>query len=298
MIDFRELVKNGVHFGHQTSRWCPKMAPYIWGHKNNVHLIDVSKTAHQMERAAAFLESIAEKGRPIMWIGTKKAAQEAIKTAAQKLEMPFVSYRWVGGTLSNYGQVKKSVTKMLHFEDVVQKSEKYPHYTKKELVVFQKQLSRLAKNVGGIRSLTWPVGALVIVDVDKEQAALKEAVAMGVPIVAMVDTKSDPSLVTIPIPANDDAPRSVKCVIDFLAEAVQRGKDKRQANQQAGVEVVMDLSSEAPGLSMETEEDLLGEKRGSKRVGREAEGADKRSGLMKPKRPVGRTPYKGGAGKR
>ena len=117
---------------------------------------------------------------------------------------------------------------------------------------------------------------------------------MGVPVVAMVDTKSDPSLVTIPIPANDDAPRSVKCIIDFLAEAAERGKAKRQANQQAGVEVVMDLSSEAPGLSMETEEDLLGEKRGSKRVGREAEGADKRSGIMKPKR----TPYKGGAGKR
>ena len=297
MIDFRELVKAGVHFGHQTSRWCPKMAPFIWGHRNNVHLIDVSKTAHQMEKAAAFLENVAQKGRPIMWIGTKKSAQDVIKVAAQRVEMPFVNYRWVGGTLSNYGQVKKSVTKMLHFEDVVQKSEKYPHYTKKELNLFQKQLSRLEKNVGGIRGLTWPVGALVLVDVNKEQAALKEAIAMGVPVVAMVDTNSDPSLVDYAIPANDDAPRSIKLVIDYLADAALRGKEKRQTAQQEGTELLVDESEvmEEPGLVLE--DDLDQKDKGLRRTRREGDTGEKRSGAMKPRRPVGRTPNKGG-GKR
>jgi small subunit ribosomal protein S2 len=296
MIDFRELVKAGVHFGHQTSRWCPKMAPFIWGHRNNVHLIDVSKTAHQMEKAAAFLENVAQKGRPIMWVGTKKSAQEVIKAAAQRVEMPYVSWRWVGGTLSNYGQVKKSVTKMLHLEDVVLKSEKYPHYTKKELNLFQKQLGRLAKNVGGIRGLTWPVGALVLVDVNKEQAALKEAIAMGVPIVAMVDTNSDPSLVDYAIPSNDDAPRSIKFVIDFLADAAYRGKEKRQQAKLDGTELLVDESvvAEEPGLAME---DDLDQRDKGKRARREADAGDKRPGITKPRRPVSHSSSKGG-GKR
>lgn len=298
MIDFRELVKAGVHFGHQTSRWCPKMAPFIWGHRNNVHLIDVSKTAHHMEKAAAFLENVAQKGRPIMWVGTKKSAQEVIKTAAQRVEMPYVSWRWVGGTLSNYGQVKKSVTKMLHLEDVVQKSEKYPHYTKKELNLFQKQLGRLAKNVGGIRTLTWPVGALVLVDVNKEQAALKEALAMGVPVVAMVDTNADPSLVDYAIPANDDAPRSIKLIIDYLAEAAYRGKEKRQLAKQEGTELLTDESVfiEEPGLTLE--DDFDQRDKGNKRSRRgESDAGEKRSGIMKQRRPVSHTSNKGG-GKR
>lgn len=296
MIDFRELVKAGVHFGHQTSRWCPKMAPFIWGHRNNIHLIDVSKTAHQMEKAAAFLENVAQKGRPIMWVGTKKSAQEVIKAAAQRVEMPFVNYRWVGGTLSNYGQVKKSVTKMLHFEDVVEKSEKYPLYTKKELNLFQKQLGRLAKNVGGIRTLTWPVGALVLVDVNKEQAALKEAIAMGVPVVAMVDTNSDPSLVDYAIPANDDAPRSIKLVIDYLADAALRGKEKRQLAKQEGTELLTDESVfvEEPGLAME---DDLDQRDKGKRSRREGDSGEKRTGPVKPRRPESRSSNKGG-GKR
>lgn len=298
MIDFRELVKAGVHFGHQTSRWCPKMAPFIWGHRNNVHLIDVSKTALQMEKAAAFLENVAQKGRPIMWVGTKKSAQDVIRSAAQRIEMPFVNYRWVGGTLSNYGQVKKSVTKMLHFEDVVQKSEKYPLYTKKELNLFQKQLGRLAKNVGGIRTLTWPVGALVLVDVNKEQAALKEAIAMGVPVVAMVDTNSDPSLVDYAIPANDDAPRSIKLVIDYLADAAYRGKEKRQLAKDEGTELLVDESEviEEPGLVMEDDLDQR-DKGGLKRARRDGDAGEKRSGATKQRRPESRPSNKGG-GKR
>lgn len=222
MIDIKKLIQAGVHFGHQRSRWCPKMRPFIWGQKNDVHLIDVTKTQYQLERAAKFLEEMAAAGRPILWVGTKKAAQDTIFSHARKLEYPYVTHRWIGGTLTNYSQVKKSVTKLLHFEDVLSKSEQFM-YTKKELNKFEKLSDRLQKNVGGIRYLTWPLGAIVIVDIKKEHAALKEALVAGIPVVALVDTNSDPSGIEYVIPANDDAPRSIALLVDYLAEAAQRG---------------------------------------------------------------------------
>src|SRR3990172_12718270 len=195
MIDFRKLVKAGVHFGHQTSRWLPKMGPYIWGVKNNIHLIDVSKTAHQLEKAAQFLQEVAREGKQVLWVGTKKPARAIVQEVATKLDMPYVNYRWVGGTLSNFSQVKKSITRLLHYEDVLEKSEKYPHYTKKELSKVKKNVERLQGVIGGIRKLAWPVGAIVLIDVNKEHSALQEAVKVRVPVVALVDTNADPSLV-------------------------------------------------------------------------------------------------------
>lgn len=224
MIDFRLLVKAGVHFGHQSSRWCPRMAPYIWGKKNGVHLIDVSKTAHQLEKAAKFLESVAAEGQTILWVGTKKPAQAGIKQAAGVCGMPSVTHRWIGGTLTNNIQVKKSITKYLHLGDVLKKADT-THYTKKELNSYQKRLDRLGKNVGGIVKMKWPVGALVVVDVKKEQSVVREAAVMGIPVIALVDTNSDPSKVAYVIPGNDDAPRSINVIIEYLSEAVQRGKE-------------------------------------------------------------------------
>ncbi len=226
MIDLRSLIKAGVHFGHQKSRWCPKMAPYIWGHKNNVHLIDVSKTAAQLEKASKFLEDVASQGLPILWVGTKKAAQASIEKFATQLDMPYVNHRWIGGTLSNYAQVKKSVTKLLYYEDVLEKSEKFPHYTKKEFNTIQKAVDRLKKNVGGIRKLTWPVAAIGLVDVNKEKAARLEATRMGVQIVGIADTNSDPEGISYVVPANDDAPRSIEVVLEYLAQAVAKGATK------------------------------------------------------------------------
>ena len=143
MVDFKELIKAGVHFGHRRSVWSPRMAPFIWGFKNNVHLIDVSKTAHNLEQAAQFLVSVAADGKSILWVGTKKPAQAIIYAAANRLGMPYVTHRWIGGTLSNHSQVKKSVTKLLHYEDILSKASKYPYYTKKELNTFQKVVDRL-----------------------------------------------------------------------------------------------------------------------------------------------------------
>ncbi len=223
-IDLKSLIKAGVHFGHQASRWSPKMDPYIWGHRRGVHLIDVSKTAYQLEKAAKFLSEVAASGKSILWVGTKKPAQEIISRTAKTLDMPYVNHRWIGGTLTNFLQVKKSVTNLLHFDDVIAKAGQFA-YTKKELNTISKQAERLRKNVGGIVNLKLPVGAVVIVDVRKEQSALKEAVVSGVPVVALVDTNSDPSLVDYVIPANDDSPKSIGLIMEFLEAAVGKGKE-------------------------------------------------------------------------
>ncbi|MBN1549429.1 30S ribosomal protein S2 [Candidatus Babeliales bacterium] len=251
MIDFKKLAKAGVHFGHQTSRWSPKMAPYIWGHRSGIHLIDISKTAQQLEQAANFLESIAAEGKQILWVGTKKAAQDAIFAAGESVSMPTVIHRWIGGTLTNYSQVKKSITRLLHLEDILDKSVEFS-YKKKELNTFNKMAQRLEHSIGGIRKLRWPVGAIVVVDVRKEQTALREAAVMGIPVVALVDTNADPSMVDYVIPGNDDSPKSVRLITDYLAEAVRRGLEKKTADvveeptiqEKSLVEVVQEDSSE------------------------------------------------------
>jgi len=254
MIDFQKLVKAGVHFGHQTSRWNPKMAPYIWGFKNKVHLIDVSKTAYQLEKAAQFLESVTAEGKTVLWVGSKKPAQEVIERVGKDTGMPYVRNRWIGGTLSNFGQVKKAVTKLLHYEDILDKTEQFPHYTKKEFNVFKKTAERLEKSVGGIRTLRWPVGALVLVDVSKECSALKEANVMGIPVVALVDTNCDPSLVDFVIPGNDDAQPPIDTIFTYLADAVNRGKaTAKNRGVESAQAAAMEEVAEQPIL-LETDE--------------------------------------------
>lgn len=294
-IDLKELIEAGVHFGHQTTRWCPKMAPYIWGHRSNVHLIDVSKTALQLEKAAQFLHDMAANGKPILLIGTKKAAADIIKDAAVKLSLPYVNHRWIGGTLSNYTQVKKSVTKLLHFEDVLAKAEKFPHYTKKELTVFSKMLERLNKNVGGIRSLTWPVGALVIIDVRKEQSALREAAAMGVPVVAFVDTNNDPSSVDFVIPANDDAPKAIKILVDHLVDAIAQGQEVARAKG-AIARAEERVAIETQGLSVLEGEEEADRIAARNKRGENAGGASRAGGGQRgpARRPIAGGPRKMG----
>ena len=291
MIDFKKLIKAGVHFGHQASRWIPKMDPYIWGVKNKIHLIDVSKTAHQLEKAAQFLQEVAAEGKQILWVGTKKPAREIIKEAAVSFDMPYVDYRWIGGTLSNYAQVKKSVTRLLHFEDVISKAENYPHYTKKELNKIRKNVDRLQAIVGGIKTLTWPLGAIVIVDVNKEQSALKEAVKVGLPVVALVDTNADPSLVDYVIPANDDAPRSIGVIIEYLKEAVAKGiqkkkiqKDKVEAKKEAEVAHAMVPEKEEVKAPSKKEESAPKVKTVVKEIKKESKSVA--SVKAKPKKPL------------
>ncbi len=254
-IDLKTLIKSGVHFGHQTSRWDPKMRPYIWGSKNGIYLIDVSKTAYQLEQAAKFLESLAAEGKTILWVGTKKPAQEVIEKAGKECQLPYVVNRWVGGTFSNYRQVRKSVANLLHYEDIIAKAQEL-HYSKKELNTYQKLIDRLMKNVGGIKHLSWPVGAVVIVDVKKEHVAVKEAITTGIPVIALVDTNSDPSLINYVIPANDDAPRSITVLINYLIEAVKKGQSvAANKPQEQSIENIFESVFETtPGLEEEEED--------------------------------------------
>lgn len=231
MIDFRDLIKTGIHFGHQTSRWHPLMNPYIWGQRGGVHLINVSNTAQQLENAAKFIENIVTNGRQVLLVGTKKAAQEVVEKCGKEANMPFVSHRWIGGTLTNYSQVKKSVTKLMHYEDIVKRSHEF-NYTKKEFLNFKKIIDRLQDNVGGIRYLQWPLGAVVIIDIKKEETALLEARAAGVPVIALVDTNCDPSLVDYVIPGNDDSPKAIAFVVEYLTQAIKRGVQQAKANRQ------------------------------------------------------------------
>ncbi len=232
MIEFRDLIQAGLHFGHQKSRWCPNMAPYIWGHRNGVHLLDVSKIAYNLEKSAAFLESVAARGETILWVGTKKSAKSMIESLGQNLNMPYVNHRWVGGTITNFYQVKKAVTKYLHLEDVVKKSNE-SLYTKKECVTFQKAADRLKRTIGGLIDLKMPVGAIVLIDVKKEATALQEANSAGVPVVALVDSNANPTGVDFVIPGNDDSPKAIKLVLDYLAAATARGLDKKSLQEEA-----------------------------------------------------------------
>lgn len=295
MIDFQSLITAGVHFGHQKSRWNPKMRPYIWGHRGGVHLIDVSKTASQLERAAQFLEKLARENQTILWVGTKKVAQAPIREAATQLNMPCVTHRWIGGTITNHSQVKKSVTKLLHFEDIVERADSANH-TKKELAHYRKITDRLQKNVGGITKLSWPIGALVLVDIGREATALKEAFQCSVPVVALVDTNYDPNGIDFMIPGNDDSPKSVRLIVDYLAAAAQRGYEQAAKEQKAAPQAATivadlneDVAKQVDRVLAEAEEDAAGQGRKKPEVGARKAGADegvaKKPGAHGPRRP-------------
>lgn len=248
------------------------MARFIWGEKDGVHLIDVSKTAFEIQRAGAFLEEVAAQGKQILWVGTKESAQEAVRKAGERTGSPTVTHRWIGGTLTNFSQVKKSVTKLLHHEDVLDKIDKY-NYTKKECGIFQKVVNRLTDNVGGIRELIWPIGAVVIVDVKKEAVAIKEAKAKGIPVVALVDTNCDPSGIDYVVPSNDDVARAVQVVVAELAEAAARGVARADKKQKKVIEQVPTEETAMALQKLEAEEEVERKKGAARKLKKAAEEA-------------------------
>jgi len=229
MINLKDMLKAGIHFGHKTSKWSPAMNPYIWGSRNKIHLIDVSKTAFLLERAGNYLKNLASEGKSFLWIGTKKPAQGPIKKTASSLKMPFVVHRWIGGTLSNYDQIKKAMTKLLHLKDAISKSTSY--YKKKEISMMQKESARLEKNIGGILDLDYPPSAVIIVDAKKELSAAKEALKLKIPTIAIVDTNTNPEDINFIIPANDDSQRSITFVLEYLASCAEEGKKLFEAKK-------------------------------------------------------------------
>lgn len=299
MIDLRELIKAGVHFGHQASRWHPKMKPYIWGTRNGVHLIDVSKVAINLDKAAQFLENTAAEKKSILLVGTKKPARTLIQDAAMALGLPYVTHRWIGGTLTNASQVKKSIARLMHHEQLIATTNReFSTHTKKELNIYHKIVNRLKNNVGGIQNLTWPLGAIMLVDVRKEKSARLEAMRIGIPIVAIVDTNNDPSGIDCVIPANDDSPRALKIIIDYLQAAIERGLQRAKnssaeaATEQASIaETTAPEATAAEKLTEQDEEDVKNskKKKAADRPTKESEPAAAPKTKQRPTTPSSRT---------
>jgi small subunit ribosomal protein S2 len=221
VVDLKEMLEAGVHFGHRTSRWHPKMQLYVWGARNKIHLIDISKTAFLLEKACKYIKQKAADGGVFLWVGTKKPAKDIIESVGKKLSMPYVKHRWIGGTLSNFDQIKKAITRFLHLNDVVSKDAGY--YTKKEMVMINKDIERLERNIGGIVGLKYPPAAVIVVDAKRERATVKEASKLGIPVIALVDTNTDPDGVNFVLPGNDDSEKSIKFIVDVLVKSIEEG---------------------------------------------------------------------------
>ncbi|WP_160690235.1 30S ribosomal protein S2 [Clostridium sp. C2-6-12] len=228
VISMKQLLEAGVHFGHQTRRWNPKMAPYIFTERNGIYIIDLQKTVKKAEEAYNFIKQISEEGKDILFVGTKKQAQEAIEEEAIRSNMHFVNNRWLGGMLTNFSTIKGRIRKLEQIEKM-QEDGTFDVLPKKEVIKLKGEMEKLQKNLGGIRNLDADkVGAMFIVDPRKEKNAILEAKILGIPVVAIVDTNCDPEEVDYVIPGNDDAIRAVKLITAKMADAILEGRQGEQ----------------------------------------------------------------------
>ena len=232
VISMKQLLEAGVHFGHQTRRWNPKMAQYIFTERNGIYIIDLQKTVRKIDEAYMFVRDIALEGKSILFVGTKKQAQESIEAEAKRCGMFYVNNRWLGGTLTNFRTMQTRI-KRLNDIDAMEKNGQFDVLPKKEVIKLCAEREKLLKNLGGIREMKKLPGALFIVDPRKERIAVAEARTLGIPIVAIVDTNCDPDEIDYVIPGNDDAIRAVKLIAGKLADAVLEGKQGEQTEEEA-----------------------------------------------------------------
>ena len=229
---YKDLLDAGSHFGHLTRKWDPKMAPYIFMEKNGIHIIDLNKTLVSLDYAATAIRNIAKSGRKIMFVATKKQAQEIVTTEAERLKMPFVTDRWLGGMLTNFATVRKSLKKMATIDKMVKENTAYAALAKREKLMMSRERAKLDRVLGGIADLGRLPAALFIVDVKREHIAVKEAHKLGIPVFAMCDTNSNPELVQFPIPANDDASKSIQLIVSVIGKAIEDGLSERKVDKE------------------------------------------------------------------
>lgn len=227
-VSMKALLEAGVHFGHQTRRWNPKMSKYIFGSRNNIHIIDLQKTVKELKKALTYVKDAAADGKVFMFVGTKKQAREAIAQEAARCEMPFVRDRWLGGTLTNFETVRKSAQRLQEQERMKQ-SGVFSSLSKKEALYREKDIKRLAKSLDGIKNMTRLPDALFVVDPVQELTAVTEARRMEIPIVSICDTNCDPDLIDYPMPGNDDAIRSVRLFCKLIADTIIEGRAASKA---------------------------------------------------------------------
>ncbi len=222
IVTMKNLLEAGVHFGHQTKRWNPKMKDYIFTERNGIHIIDLQRTLKLTKNAYLFVRNLVSDGGKVLFVGTKKQAQESIKNEALRCGMHYMNHRWLGGTLTNFRIIKQRIKRL---KDIyrMQEDGTFDKYTKKERVMMSKELERLEKFLGGIKDMNTLPDAVFIVDIKREEIAFKEAKKLGIPVVAIVDTNVDPEFVDVPIPGNDDAIRAIKLFSGIIANAVLEG---------------------------------------------------------------------------
>ncbi len=223
-VDLVELLESGAYFGHQASRWNPKMKPYLYAVRDGVHVFDLVKTKEGLEKAMEFVRQTATSGGQIVFVGTKRQASAIIKEEAKRAGMPYVNVRWLGGTITNWEQIKKRLEKLAEMKEKRDKGE-YKKYTKKEQLMLDREISRLERFFGGVTELKGIPATIFVVDSKKEITAVREAKAKGIPVVAMVDSNSDPDPIDYVIPANDDAVGSIKMIVSLVAEAAKEGRE-------------------------------------------------------------------------
>jgi len=262
-LSYNDLLDAGVHFGHLTRKWDPKMAPYIFMEKNGIHIIDLNKTISSLEEASAALRSIVRSGRKVMFVATKKQAQEIVTTEADKLKMPYVTDRWLGGMLTNFATVRKSIKKMSSIDKMLKDEVIVKTIAKRERLMLTREEEKLKSVLGGITNLTRLPAALFIVDVKREHIAVSEAKKLGIPVFAMCDTNSNPDLVDYPIPANDDAYKSISIIITAISKAIEEGlaerkqdkDDAREAEEVEAKKAADDDSQEAAKVAAKYEKE-------------------------------------------
>ena len=244
-VSIKTLLEAGVHFGHQTRRWNPKMKPYIFGERNGIYILDLKKTLLAVDEAYTFLNNLAGQGKKVLFVGTKKQAQEPIKTQAERCGMPYVNFRWMGGMLTNYQTIRTRVRRMEEIEGMIE-SGVMATLPKKEQAGLKKELVKLQAALGGIRDMQDLPSAIFVVDTKHEENAIKEAARLHIPVIGLIDTNADPDEVDFGIPANDDAIRSVNLLCTVAADAIIAG---------SGAEVTeAEMSAEAPAEEAATEE--------------------------------------------
>lgn len=224
-VSLDELIDSGAHFGHQTKRWNPKMEEFLYGQENGVHIFDLTKTKPLIEEALAYISKSVSEGKTILLLGTKKQIKDKLAQVAQKVSAPYINERWLGGIISNFGQIKRSIKKMEEMRENLA-SGAYKKYTKKERLLIEREIARLERFFGGIASLENIPDVIFVVDTKREAGAVREARAKKVAVVGIVDSNADPDVVDYPIPMNDDAGKAVEYILDLVGEAIAEGKSK------------------------------------------------------------------------
>ena len=225
-VSMRQLLEAGVHFGHQTRFWNPKMAPYIFGARNKIHIVNLEKTLPMFREAAGFLKNLASDGGNVLFVGTKRAASQYVREQAERCDMPYVNHRWLGGMLTNYKTMRNSIRRLKDLE-LMREDGTFDRLIKKEALMLQREMEKLERGIGGIKDMPGIPDAMVVVDVGFEKIAVQEAVKLGIPVVGIVDTNNDPDGIAHVVPGNDDAMRAIRIYLEVFADAVLEGRSQR-----------------------------------------------------------------------